>query len=86
MGHREPEWWQGLGGGDAPRRLDIFCTCYGETRCPSQAGQILRLECPSSQVAEHILPITYGVPQFLVELDILQTSECPNLQWLDRFS
>ena len=40
----------------------LFCTCYGETRCPSKAGQTLRLECFSSQVAEHILPITYGEP------------------------
>ena len=59
--------------------------CYGTTGCPSKAGQTLRLECPSNQVIEYILPITYRVPQSLVELDILQFLECPSLQWLDRF-
>ena len=38
-----------------------FCTysvpaTYGATGCPSQAGQTLRLECPSSPVDVHILP------------------------------
>ena len=61
---------------------DIW-TCHGVAGCPSKAGQTLRLQCPSSEVAGYILLRTSRVPQPLVELDILQIVECPSLQGLD---
>ena len=55
-----------------PIHLETFRTFYGATGCPSQAGQTLHIEYPSSKVAGRILPITYRVPQSLVDLDILE--------------
>ena len=52
--------------------LDIFYSCHGATEYPSQTEKTLRVECLSSQVAEHILLVTYRVPHSLVELHILQ--------------
>ena len=47
---------------NAPGPLDIFCSCHGAAEYPSKTEQTLRLECPNSHVAGHILPITYRVP------------------------